>query len=315
VIGQNFNMLLPVWDDGSRNQKIRQNAFEEGIGVTQEVEARRKDGSIFPLDLSVSTVRRRGHPLYIGLVRDITERKRLERIKNEFISTVSHELRTPLTSISGALGLVLGGATGALPKNLAPLLTIASKNSQRLTFLINDLLDMEKLSAGQMHFNIQNYPLNYSLTQALESNLTFGTQRKIHLQLQAPVPDVTVAVDSQRLMQILSNLLSNAIKYSPENETVEISAAIRTNTVRISVRDHGEGIPADFHSRIFQKFAQADSSNTREKGGTGLGLAISRELVEHMGGNIGFDSGLHKGAHFYIDLPIATPRPPMPVSQ
>jgi len=315
VIGQNFNMLLPVWDDGSRNQKIRQNAFEEGIGVTQEVEARRKDGSIFPLDLSVSTVRRRGHPLYIGLVRDITERKRLERIKNEFISTVSHELRTPLTSISGALGLVLGGATGALPKNLAPLLTIASKNSQRLTFLINDLLDMEKLSAGQMHFNIQNYPLNYLLTQALESNLTFGTQRKIHLQLQAPVPDVTVAVDSQRLMQILSNLLSNAIKYSPENETVEISAAIRTNTVRISVRDHGEGIPADFHSRIFQKFAQADSSNTREKGGTGLGLAISRELVEHMGGNIGFDSGLHKGAHFYIDLPIAAPRPPMPVSQ
>lgn len=315
VIGQSFNMLLPVWNDGNRHQQFRQHTFEDGIGVTQEVEARRKDGSIFPLDLSVSTVRRRGHPLYIGLVRDITERKRVERIKNEFISTVSHELRTPLTSISGALGLVLGGATGALPKNLAPLLTIASKNSQRLTFLINDLLDMEKLSAGQMHFNIQEYPLNYLLTQALESNLTFGTQRKIHLRLQAPVPDVAVAVDSQRLMQILSNLLSNAIKYSPENETVEISAMIRKNSVRISVRDHGEGIPAEFHSRIFQKFAQADSSNTREKGGTGLGLAISRELVERMGGNIGFDSDLPKGAHFYVDLPVTTPRQQTPVSE
>ena len=309
VIGQHFNMLLPARNDGSRNRKIRQHTFEDGIGVTQEIEAQRKDGSVFPLDLSVSTVRRRGHPLYIGLVRDITERKRVERIKNEFISTVSHELRTPLTSISGALGLVLGGATGTLPKNLTPLLTIASKNSQRLTFLINDLLDMEKLSAGQMHFNIQKYPLAHLLSQALEGNLTFGTQRKIHLRLLTPVPDVAVAVDSQRLMQILSNLLSNAIKYSPENETVEISAATHDNAVRISVRDHGEGIPAEFHSRIFQKFAQADSSNTREKGGTGLGLAISRELVEHMGGSIGFESGLHKGAHFYIDLPITELRP------
>ncbi|MFZ6691671.1 PAS domain S-box protein [Undibacterium sp. SXout20W] len=313
LIGKHFSILLPINDksdlDDRRDQSrfpFRADNISNLIGAAQEVEARRKDGSVFPIDLSVSAVKRQGRALYIGLVRDITERKRLEHIKNEFISTVSHELRTPLTSISGALGLILGGATGTLPESLTPLLNIASKNSQRLTFLINDLLDMEKLSAGKMHFDMQEYALAPMLSQAIDTNTTFGAQRKVLLHLQQPLPDVKILIDSQRFMQVISNLLSNAIKYSPVNETVDIATTIKHGHVRISVSDHGKGIPSEFRDRIFQKFAQADSSDTREKGGTGLGLAISRELVESMGGKIGFDSVTGYGAHFYVELPIVS---------
>jgi len=305
LIGRHISILLPV--EGKHNANLgtfRSGEIGQVIGVSREIEARRKDGSIFPLDLSISAVKRRGRPLYIGLMRDITERKRLEKIKNEFISTVSHELRTPLTSISGALGLILGGVTGHLPESLTPLLRIASKNSQRLTFLINDLLDMEKLGAGKMHFHMQKQALQPLLIQALETNTTLSIQRKVQLQLISPVPAVQVEVDSQRLMQILTNLLSNAIKYSPENEVVEVRASVRRKMVRISISDRGNGIPHEFRERIFQKFAQADSSDTREKGGTGLGLAISRELAEYMGGQIGFDSVTGAGSNFYIELPI-----------
>lgn len=305
IIGKHVSILLPFTRGRSRTEEmIRPEGIDLMIGTSREIEARRKDGNLFPLDLSISAVRRRGRPFYIGLMRDITERKRLEKIKNEFISTVSHELRTPLTSISGALGLILGGVTGDLPVSLMPLLNIASKNSQRLTFLINDLLDMEKLSAGKMHFNMQRQRLLPLLQQAVETNTTFSAQRHIRLQLRQPLADVMVDIDSQRLMQVLSNLLSNAIKYSPENETVLISAEPVAGHVKISVSDKGNGIPAEFRDRIFQKFAQADSSDTREKGGTGLGLAISRELVEHMGGRIGFESNAGEGANFYIELPL-----------
>nr|WP_223827359.1 PAS domain S-box protein [Undibacterium oligocarboniphilum] len=305
LIGQHFSVLLPPDNvQGELNPFGSLMNIDDMVGISREIEARRQNGDVFPLDLSISAVRRQGRPLYIGLVRDITERKRLEKIKNEFIATVSHELRTPLTSISGALGLILGGAAGGMSDSMSSLLTIASKNSQRLSFLINDLLDMEKLSAGKMQFHIQPFELTALLQQAVETNLTFSTQRKIHLQLQNPLPEVFIAVDSQRLMQILSNLLSNAIKYSPENETVQIAAKTVGAHVRINISDHGTGIPEEFYPRIFQKFAQADSSDTRQKGGTGLGLAISRELVEQMGGKISFESITGQGSHFYIDFPI-----------
>lgn len=260
---------------------------ELGRGVFQQ------DGSLLYLD---------------GFIWDVTDRKRLEQMKDEFISTVSHELRTPLTSISAALGLLQGGALGPLQDNQRELIAIAHRNSHRLSLLINDLLDMEKLVAGKMSIQLQVQPLQPLIRDALEMNRAYGSERNIQLRLTRDIPAVNVAVDSQRLMQILSNLLSNAIKFSPAGATIDIDVTtIPHHQVRISVTDRGPGIPAAFRERIFQKFAQADSSDTRQKGGTGLGLAISRELAERMQGGIGFESEEGHGSCFYLDLPLSSP--------
>jgi PAS domain S-box-containing protein len=246
-----------------------------------------------------------GQPLTMaGTQVDISERKQMERMQREFVSTVSHELRTPLTAISGALGLMTGGALGPLPLPLAPMITIAHKNSQRLTLLINDLLDMEKLAAGQMHFDLQDQPLLPLLEQSLEGNRGYGAGRGVELVWRSPPPQVWVRVDSQRMQQVMSNLLSNAIKYSPDHGSVAIEVTCVDDEVRVSVHDKGPGISAAFRNRIFEKFAQADSSDSRQKGGTGLGLAITREMMSHMAGRISFDSVEGQGASFHVDLPI-----------
>ncbi len=315
VLAQNVSMLMPSPHREAHDSYLR-NYQSTGvariIGIGREVEGRRKDGSLFPMELAVSEIAQRGQPLYVGMVRDITERKRMDRMKSEFVSTVSHELRTPLTSISGALGLIAGGGLGELSEQAQQMISIAHKNSQRLTHLINDLLDMEKIAAGKLHFEIQTHPLIPLIEQALESYHTYGVEQQVELLLKSAVNDAMVRVDSQRLQQVLANLLSNAIKFSPEGGRVDIAVQLMTDQVRVTVIDQGPGIPEAFRARIFEKFSQADSSDTRQKGGTGLGLAITRELVERMGGRVGFDSIEGEGASFWFELPLASPAQPVP---
>ncbi|MCW8155805.1 PAS domain S-box protein [Stutzerimonas stutzeri] len=238
----------------------------------------------------------------VAVLHDITERKRIERLQREFISTVSHELRTPLTSITGALALVCSNVMGEVPAPMRELLEIAQQNSQRLSALIDDLLDMDKLHAGKMRFDLLRQPLQPQLELALRSNRSYAEQHGVVLQL-GTCPAATVNIDAMRLQQVLSNLLSNAAKFSPAGERVDLSATLSDGWVRVSVRDRGPGISADFRERVFQKFAQADSSDSRQQGGTGLGLAISKELIERMGGRIGFDSEPGHGACFWFELP------------
>ncbi|UZQ55576.1 PAS domain S-box protein [Trichothermofontia sichuanensis B231] len=240
--------------------------------------------------------------------REVTERIRIERLKDEFVSMVSHELRTPLTSIRGSLGLILGGVAGALPDQARMLLDIAYKNSERLITLINDILDIEKIESGRIDFNLQPLDLTPLLTQAIATNQTYGDQFQVQFVLTESVP-CQVKADPDRLMQVLTNLLSNAAKFSPAGSVVAVAAQwlpTAPNWVRVAVRDQGPGIPPEFIPRIFQKFAQADSSNTRQKGGTGLGLSITKAIVERLGGKIGFETTQGVGTTFYFDLPVLT---------
>ncbi|MBD2461652.1 PAS domain-containing protein [Oscillatoria sp. FACHB-1407] len=239
----------------------------------------------------------------LTIVRDITDRKRIERLKNEFVSVVSHELRTPLTAIRGSLGLMLGGVTGELSEEARSLLEIACRNSDRLILLINDILDIEKIESGAIDFKLEPIELVPLVEQVIEANRAYGDQLAVQFQLRETVPGVCVKADGDRLAQVLTNLLSNAAKFSPPNSTVDIAIHRYPGTIRVAVTDYGCGIPFEFHSRIFQKFAQADASDSRQKGGTGLGLSISKAIIEKLGGQIGFQTKLGVGTTFYFDLP------------
>ena len=239
-----------------------------------------------------------------GLVWDVTDTQRVERMKNEFVATVSHELRTPLTSIRGSLGLVAAGAAGKLPDRALSLVSMALNNCERLTHLINDILDMEKLESDRQRFDVRRMNLAELVTRSLEDNAGFAQSMGVHFIMPEPLSEVDVLVDPGRFLQVMANLLSNASKFSPAGAPIEVRARSSQGRVRVSVRDFGKGIPPEFQPRLFQKFSQADSSDSRRLAGTGLGLAISRAIVERLGGNIGFETG-SSGTTFYFDLPDA----------
>lgn len=240
--------------------------------------------------------------LWHGFITDITQRKHLEQMKNEFVSTVSHELRTPLTSIAGSLGLINGEALGPVPNAMREMLSIAQSNSQRLRQLIDDLLDMDKLLAGKMNFIPQQLDIDSFLAECVTSHQGFARQHDVQLTYTGgPVAQITA--DPMRLQQVLSNLLSNALKFSPAGSQVLLSAQELGGQIRILVVDQGPGVPAEFVDRLFEKFSQADASDRRQKGGTGLGLAISKELIERMGGCIGFYPRPGGGSVFWVELP------------
>jgi PAS domain S-box-containing protein len=265
----------------------------------------RKDGSRFPTNVIITPLRdEQGITAgYLGVIEDVSSRHEVDRMKSEFTAVVSHELRTPLTSIRGSLGLILGAMAGGLPPKVRDLLEIAQSNSDRLVLLINDILDIEKFSAGQMRFDISTVALADIVRQAVESNDGYARKHHVNIELAAIDPALRVDVDPDRFVQVLTNLLSNAVKYSSSSGTVHVTAERHASAVRVSVRDTGPGIPENFRTRIFERFSQADASATREKGGTGLGLYIARRFVEQMQGRIGFDSEAGKGATFWVDLP------------
>jgi len=265
-----------------------------------------KDGSTYPaLVQGWRIINAAGRPLVWSLIEDISERKKVELMKNQFISTVSHELRTPLTAIAGSLGLIAGGALGTLPEQVNRLVAIAASNSDQLKRLIDDLLDMEKLVSGTMAMSLCPQRINPLVQEAIERLSAYAEDRNVSVRFDDRHPRYQASVDSQRLGQAVTNLLSNAIKFSPENGEVVVATELRDDQFRIQVSDQGPGIPAEFRPRIFQKFAQADSSDTRGGRGTGLGLAITREIMTQMGGNVGFQSEEGQGARFWLTLPAA----------
>lgn len=277
-------------------------------GVNEAVEWTyiRKDGSRFPVLLSVSAVRNQNGDVigFLGVGSDITERRKVDQMKSEFVSTVSHELRTPLTSIRGALGLVAGLHGASLPSQASTLLETASRNAERLTLLINDILDLEKIESGKLDFHFEPLDIARLAAQSVADNEGYAARHQVHLQLTPQTECLTVMGDSHRLLQVFSNLISNAIKFSPPGQTVRVGMEKRNDRVRVQVSDLGRGIPETFRTRVFGRFVQVDSSDSREKGGTGLGLSITKAIVLRHGGDIDFVSAPGEGCTFYFDLPL-----------
>ncbi len=238
-------------------------------------------------------------------MRHAIQRRSAENIKSEFISLVSHELRTPLTSIHGSLGLIAGAMSGDIPPAVAKLVDIAHKNSERLIRLVNDILDIDRIDSGRMHFDLRHEALQPLLAHAVESNQAYAAKFGVSFVLE-PGPEVWINVDSSRLTQVIANLLSNAAKFSPPGGEVHVTVTVADGRVRIRVIDQGAGIRPDFRDRIFTKFSQSDRAIERKTGGAGLGLYISKQLVEYMDGRIGFDSEPGHGATFWVELAAET---------
>ena len=306
VLGNNLTTLVPIPASSSTGPSVIEflrSCLVDSGQPPREYEGLRNNGDRFHIEFLVSELSHNGENKFVAVVRDITDRKRIERMKSEFVSTVSHELRTPLTSIKGALSLILSKSAHELPPKTLAMLQTANRNSERLSLLINDILDLERIESGKMQFEFKPVDLISLAQQAVEANETYAQQHSVHLKLSLDLSTAPVWGDGHRLQQVFANLLSNAIKFSPAGDEVNISISRHRQGFRVSVKDHGRGIPEEFRPRIFQRFAQADSSDTRDKGGTGLGLSITKAIIERHGGDIDYFSQKHAVTEFYFDLP------------
>ncbi|MBJ7358946.1 response regulator, partial [Nocardioides sp.] len=292
-----------------------------GLVLSEEDEYVRADGSVFPVEITASPLLDESEVLGAVVVfRDVTHRREVDRLKNEFLSVVSHELRTPLTSIRGSLGLLAGGQLGVLPERAASLVGVAVQNSERLTRLINDLLDIERMDSGVAPMDVVTLDVRELLEAAVDQIEGMATSVGVRVEMGAA--HGRVLADEDRVIQTLMNLLGNAIKFSEAGHVVQVDATVDGSEVHFRVTDEGRGIPEDKLESIFDRFEQVDSSDTRQRGGTGLGLTISKGIVERLGGRIWAESVLGLGTTVHFTLPaardsyrppvVADPRPALP---
>lgn len=305
LVGQHIGVLaLREGDDGESHPLVEYifSGEAHASGQLAEFEGVSHSGVRFPMEVGAREVVTDRDRFFVVILRDISERKEMDRLKSEFVSTVSHELRTPLTSIRGTLGLVMGGAVGELPKSAHEMVAIAERNTLRLLELVNDILDMEKIDSGRMDMNLKPLDIHDLVERALQDNRAYAEQFGVEFVLTPESISAMVSGDDTRLIQVMSNLLSNAAKFSPQGSKVTISIEDLDTQVRVLVADQGQGIPEEFREQLFERFTQADSSDKRQSGGTGLGLSISIAIVEAHGGRMDFESTVGEGTTFHFDL-------------
>lgn len=302
VLGKSILYFLSSDEKEKVEAQFQANIIQKKGWVHQVMQFTHKNGSACWLESNASELMDKDRKLigFRGASRNITEAKNLEKIKNEFISIVSHEIRTPLTSIQGALMLLKKGVE---EKDSHELIDIAQRNSVRLSNIINDIMDVEKFKLGKFKYNFSKINLKDVVLESMR--LSDALARKYGLTISAAptLMDAYVHGDYQRLVQVMMNLLSNAIKFTRSNDTINVAMEIIDPSVRVSVTDHGPGIPKEFQPKIFEKFSQADSTTVRSFEGTGLGLNICKNIVQGHGGTIQFVTKEGEGTTFFFDLP------------
>jgi PAS domain S-box-containing protein len=275
--------------------------FREAVGRITERETERINAEVFSVELSLKSFMAREGRRFLVIMLDITQRRELERLKQEFVAMVSHDLRTPLTSIQAFLTLLGESVYGELTEQGLKKTKAAEQSSMRLISLINDLLDMEKLESGKFQMEFSDIPVYDVIDRSVDSVRAFAEQRGV--VIDADDTNLEVHADGDRLVQVLVNLLSNAVKYSPKDCPVKVSARELEDKVEIRVTDAGRGIPAHMKEAVFERFKQVEVKDAKEKGGSGLGLAISKAMIEQHGGAIGVDSEEGKGSSFWFTVP------------
>jgi PAS domain S-box-containing protein len=288
-----------------RRMTLRLLARARRSGTTIEVAGSRFDGSEFPLEVSLARWEVDGERFLTVIARDITQRKEVERLKEEFVTLVSHEMRTPLTTIAGPLALLSEGSAGELPAPARRLVDMAGNNVARLNRLVNDILDTHRMESGRLALHMQPVDLGNFLRHALVVNAAVIDRQGIEARYLPAGRPVWTHADPDKLMQVVTNLLSNAAKFSPAGTVVTVRLTVRGDRAHFAITDQGCGIPAEFRPRIFGKFARAASASGAVTEGVGLGLAISKALVEAMRGSIGFESTVGVGTTFHVELPLA----------
>ncbi|MBH8553443.1 response regulator [Nostocaceae cyanobacterium CENA357] len=311
VMGQRLDILLPLRFSHIHRQHVvefgQSSSLARKMGERREIYGCRKDGSEFPAEASVSKLDMGKEIVYTVILRDVTEQKQIERMKDEFVSVVSHELRTPLTSIHGSLGMLASGLLPTDSEQGKRLLQIATDSTERLVRLINDILDIERIESGKAKMEPESCNITDLITQAV--NVMQPLADKAGVTLSISSRPFQLRADPDRIVQTLTNLLSNAIKFSPLGSTVWLVAQQQEDEILLAVKDTGRGIPTDKLESIFERFQQVDSSDSRNHDGTGLGLAICKSIVQQHNGRIWAESILGEGSNFYFTLPLlSTPQ-------
>lgn len=306
AIGRPVRLVVPREMRSEMDELFSRLLNGESVGHFETI-LQSKFGKLLEVDLTMSPIRNaQGQVVGISTIaRDISVRKEADRRIGEFYSTVSHELRTPLTSIRASLGLLEGGVAGEIDEEALQLVEIARSESDRLIRLINDILDLRKIESGKLELKLRTVRLTDLINSVLETMKPMADEHKVSIATEFSVEN-SVILDRDRIIQVLANLISNAIKFSPRGETVTVAVHTikQENKTRFSIMDKGSGIRSDQMHRLFGKFQQLDSSDTRAKGGTGLGLAICKAILEQHGGSIGVDSQPGQGSTFWFELPI-----------
>ena len=306
VIGQSLDILLPLRFVPLHQQYVAefgQSAISSRrMGERREIFGRRKNGSEFPAEASISKLNLDKEVAFTVFLQDITDRKQIERMKDEFVSVVSHELRTPLTSIHGSLGMLASGLLKADSEECKRMLHIAVDSTDRLVRLINDILDIERIESGRVKMEKEDCNIDDLIAEAV--NVVQALADRVGVTLSVSNQSISVWADPDRIVQTLINLLSNAIKFSAAGNTVLLTVQKQNNDILFMVKDRGRGIPTDKLEGIFERFQQVDSSDSRNHEGTGLGLAICRSIVQQHNGKIWVESVLGEGSTFYFMIPM-----------
>tara|TARA_E500000318_G_scaffold86407_1_gene82853 strand:+ start:7461 stop:9854 length:2394 start_codon:yes stop_codon:yes gene_type:complete len=303
ALGENVNILMSGQHHTDHARYITNyltGHTKNVIGKNREFTAIKSDGTVFPIELAVGEMFVGTSLRFVGIIRDISERKELERIKREFISTVSHEMKTPLTSITGALGLARSGVVGTLTEKMQEIIDIAYRNSERLGVLVTDILDIEKIDAGQMSYDMQQSNIEQLVSDCVISMQPYAAKFGVSIKICGKTDDPYFTGDSNRITQVITNLISNGIKFSKSGQQVEVRSESTADTLTFSVKDHGEGIAEEFQERIFTRFFRVDSADDRHSSGTGLGLSICRPIAEAHGGTISVESSPGAGSTFTV---------------